>query len=66
MTEVEAIEARIRDLPPQDFANLREWFHEFENECWDQKIALDYKAGKFNKLIEKAKDEFSQGKAREL
>jgi len=66
MTEVEAIEARIRDLPPQDFVSLREWFHEFENECWDQQMARDYKAGKFNNLIEKARAEFAQGKAREL
>ena len=66
MSEVEALEARIRDLPPQDFASLREWFHEFENECWDQQIASDFKSGKFNKLIEKARAEFSQGKACEL
>ncbi|MCX7110694.1 MAG: hypothetical protein NTX45_11320 [Proteobacteria bacterium] len=57
MTEVEDIETRIRDLPPQDFASLREWFHQFENECWDQQIALDYKAGKFNKLVDKAREE---------
>ena len=66
MSEVEAIEARIRDLPPEDFASLREWFYELENERWDQQIASDYKAGKFNKLIEKARAEFVQGKAREL
>lgn len=66
MNEVEVIEARIRDLPPQDFDCLREWFHNFENERWDQQIASDYKAGKFNKLIEKARSEFAQGKAREL
>ena len=52
--------------PPQDFASLREWFHEFENECWDQQIAADFKAGKFTNLISKAKAEFEQGKAREL
>jgi|APCry1669188970_1035186.scaffolds.fasta_scaffold30475_2 hypothetical protein len=66
MSEVEAIESSIRGLPPQDFACLREWFHEFENKCWDQQIASDFKAGKFNKLIEKARAEFAQGKAREL
>ena len=66
MSEVEALEARIRDLPPQDFASLREWFHEFENECWDQQIASDFKSGKFNKLIEKARAEFAQGNVREL
>jgi len=66
MFEVEALEVRIRDLPPHDFASLREWFHEFENECWDQQIASDFKAGKFNKLIENARSEFAQGKAHEL
>jgi hypothetical protein len=66
MSEIEAIEARIRHLSPQDFASLREWFYEFENECWDQKIAADFKKGKFNNLINKAKAEFAQGKAREL
>lgn len=66
MSEVEAIEARIRDLPPQDFAALREWFQEFENERWDQQIAADFKAGKFNALIEKARSELAQGTAREL
>lgn len=66
MSEVEAIEAQIRDLPPQDFACLREWFHNFENECWDQQIAADFKAGKFNKLIERVRAEFAQGNARKL
>jgi len=66
MSKVEAIEASIRELHPQDFSCLREWFHEFENERWDQQIASDFKAGKFNKLIEKARAEFNQGEAREL
>lgn len=66
MTEIEAIEARIRDLPPEDFASLREWFQQFENECWDRQIASDFKAGKFDKLITKSRVELAQGKAREL
>jgi hypothetical protein len=59
MSEVEAIEARIRDLPSQDFSSLRQWFHKFENECWDRQIAADFKAGKFDKLIDKARVEFA-------
>jgi len=66
MSEIEAIEARIRDLPAQDFAALRDWFHEFENERWDQQIASDFTAGKFNDMIAKARAEFSQGQAQEL
>ncbi|WP_417912194.1 hypothetical protein [Candidatus Electronema sp. TJ] len=66
MSEVEAIEARIRSLPPSEFASLRKWFHEFENSCWDEQIASDCKAGKFSKLIAKARAEYAQGTAREL
>lgn len=61
MSEVKAIEARIRNLPPDEFAVLREWFHEFENACWDEQIASDCKEGKFGSLIKKAQTEYAQG-----
>lgn len=66
MNQIEELQVRIRNLPDEDFLKLRDWFLELENELWDQKISADFKAGKFNKLIEKAKAEFSQGKAHEL
>ena len=66
MSQVEELQVRIRDLPKKDFSKLREWFFQLEDELWDQQISADFKAGKFNKLIEKARAEFAQGKAREL
>ncbi|MCL4833668.1 MAG: hypothetical protein KJZ86_14590 [Caldilineaceae bacterium] len=66
MTQVEEIQTRIRNLPTEDFSELREWFLQLEDELWDKQISVDFKAGKFNKLIEKARAEFAQGKAREL
>ncbi len=66
MSEVEELEARVRSLPPERLAKFREWFYEFENELWDRQIEADAKAGKFTKLINKARQEFAQGKAREL
>jgi len=66
MTQVEELQVRIRSLPIEEFSKLRDWFLQLEDEIWDQKISEDFKAGKFNKLIEKARAEFSQGKAREL
>ncbi|MFZ1642558.1 MAG: hypothetical protein WAV07_14235 [Candidatus Contendobacter sp.] len=66
MSQVEELQMRIRNLPIEDFSKLREWFLQLEDELWDQKIRADFKAGKFNKLIEKARAEFAQGKAREL
>ncbi len=66
MTEVEELAVRIRNLPKEEFSKLREWFYQIENQLWDQQIKADYKAGKFDKLIEKARAEMDQGKAREL
>lgn len=66
MSQVEELQTRIRNLPTEEFSELREWFLALEDELWDQQISADFKAGKFNKLIEKARAEFAQGKAREL
>ena len=66
MSQVEELQVRIRDLPEKDFSELREWFFQLEDELWDQQISADFRAGKFNRLIEKARAEFAQGKAREL
>jgi hypothetical protein len=65
MTEVQELEARIRKLPRAAFAELREWLLELDQERWDQQIREDHKSGKFDKLIAKARKEFSRNKARE-
>ena len=66
MSEVEELETRVRNLPKEEFTKFRDWFFELENDLWDNQIQSDFRAGKFNKLIEKAREEFAQGKAREL
>jgi len=65
MSEVEELEARIINLSPQDMAKLRDWFLQLDNQLWDQQIASDFKAGKFKGLIDKAREELAEGKARE-
>ena len=66
MTEMEELEYRVQNLAKGDFSKFREWFYHFENDLWDEQIRADFKAGKFDPLIEKARAEFSQGKVREL
>jgi len=66
MSEVEELETRVRNLPKEEFTKFRDWFFELENDLWDNQIQSDFRAGKFNKLIEKARKEFIQGEAREL
>jgi len=66
MNEVEELETRVRNLPKEDFTKFRDWFIQLEDELWDQQIRADFQTGKFNRLIEKAREEFAQGKAIEL
>lgn len=66
MSEVEELEARILNPPRQELAKLREWFLELDDQFWDQQIASDFRAGKFQGLIDRARKELAAGKAREL
>jgi hypothetical protein len=66
MSEVEKLEERIAKLPRHDLAKLRNWFLELDNELWDEQIRSDFQVGKFKELIEKARAEFAEGKARGL
>jgi len=66
MSEVEELKTRVRNLPKEDFIKFRDWFIQHEEELWDQQIRADFQTGKFNRLIEKAQEEFAQGKAIEL
>ena len=66
MKEVEELEIRVRELSQEDFSRFRDFFYQLEDERWDQQIKVDLKAGKFDKLIQKAQKEFNEGEAREL
>ena len=66
MSEVEELEARIMNLPRQDMARLRDWFLELDHQLWDQQIASDFQSGKFQGLIDKAREELAEGQAGEL
>ncbi len=64
MTEVEQLEKRIQNLPPEQLARFRGWFIEFDAQVWDRQIEADLKAGKLDRLIEEARADYKAGKAR--
>ena len=66
MSEVQELEMRIRNLPSEEQAQLRDWFYEFDNELWDRQIQADFKAGKFTSLMDESRKEFAAGQVREL
>jgi hypothetical protein len=45
---------------------LRDWFYKFDNEVWDKQFESDVKAGKLDKLAEKAISDYDAGKCKEL
>lgn len=66
MSELEQLEQQVLNLPPQDLAQFRAWFLEFDARVWDQQIEADLKAGKLDKLMAEARAEFERGNQQEL
>lgn len=64
MRKVEEIEAQIKALPREEFAELRDWLLEQDWAAWDVQIEADSKSGKLEKLIAEGKAEYKTGKAR--
>ena len=65
-TTIQDIEQAIQQLPPQDLAEFRRWFAQFEDAVWDVQIEADAGAGKLDALAAEALAEYHNGKARQL
>ena len=63
---VKEIEKAIEKLSEDDLFDLREWFYRFDNEVWDKQFESDVKAGKLDRLAEKAISDYHAGKCKEL
>ena len=66
MGNVEKIEQEIEMLDKNELMTLRQWFHEYDTQIWDEQIESDAKSGKLGKLADEAIAEFLSGKATEL
>ena len=63
---VKDIEQAIKGLPRQEIAELSQWFEEFQNQIWDEQIERDANAGRFDKLIGRAKSQYAAGRCKPL
>ena len=66
MSNIEALEQAIQQLPRQDLAQFRRWFVQFDESAWDAQMEADAAAGKLDALAAEALAEYRSGKAREL
>lgn len=62
MGKVENIEQQIQALSPEELAQFRAWFLEFDWAAWDRQIERDVRAGRLDGLAEKALRDHAAGK----
>jgi hypothetical protein len=64
--QLKEIEIAISQLSPQDLAEFRHWFAEFDAEAWNQQFERDVTTGKLDKLAEKALKHLREGNCTDL
>ena len=66
MPDVKALEEAVKALPPQDLAEFRCWFADFDLAAWDRQIEVDASSGKLDALLAEAEEDYNAGPPREL
>ena len=66
MGMIENLEEQVRTLSAEDLARFREWFAQFDAEAWDRQLQADVKAGKLDRLAERALRAHAAGHSTEL
>ena len=64
MTKIERLEHDIMALDPSELAALRDWFQNYLADEWDKRIDEDAKAGKFDRLADKALADHRAGRTK--
>ena len=66
MSAVKALENAVKALPPQDLAEFRRWFAEFDLAAWDEKIESDLSSGRLDALLAEATQDYASGEHKSL
>ena len=66
MQDVKALENAVKALPPQDLAEFRRWFAEFDLAVWDEKIEVDLSSSKLDALLTEAEEDYNSGESKSL
>ena len=66
MSTIAEIESAIKNLKPQEIYKVGDLVDELREELWDQQIDADAKAGRLDKLAEKALEDYRAGRTKPL
>ena len=62
MITVQAIEAAVEQLAPEQRAEFRAWFEAFDAHEWDMQMEQDLQSGRLNWLAEEALGDLAAGR----
>ncbi len=60
---VKEIEKAITQLSPEELAELSAWFADYQANVWDEQIASDLDAGRFDSLLAEVDEAYDAGEA---
>jgi len=66
MGDVEKIEQDVRALSPEELAQFRAWFLDYDWAAWDRQLERDVQAGKLDQLADRALRDHAAGKTKPL
>ena len=66
MSTVQEIETAIQKLKPQEIHEVADWLQELREELWDKQIDADARAGRLDKLMEEARQDYLAGRCKPL
>jgi hypothetical protein len=66
MSTVTDIEKAIQKLPPEQFAQVRDWIAALDGQRWDAQLEADAAAGKLDAMGAKAIEDFKKGRCTDL
>lgn len=66
MTKIQSVERQIQELTPEEQAEFRRWYAEFDAQAWDRQFEADVTAGKLDALAEKALRDHAAGRTTKL
>ncbi|MGI4790959.1 MAG: hypothetical protein ACRYFS_19190 [Janthinobacterium lividum] len=63
---IQEIQTAIAELPHNEFWQLMEKLDALKNERWDEEIARDMEAGRFDEIIARGKERIAEGRGRQI
>ncbi len=65
MSTIAEIKDAIEKLSADEHAQLMHWLLQKEMNAWDEQISADFRAGRLDKVIKEAEEDYESGRCKE-